>query len=230
MSIDYGERICVAIDEIISKRIEGLSYDITKTFTIVDNEKAAKGIYTVTDGTLKCDVNSDISTYSIGDRVLVTIPNGDYSMPKVIAGRDVTSEDKPFKYISPMDSIIPITDNLCDTNLTGELLANDSTIESDQVIRMENGTVTCLMANLTNSAANSGLNRLCISADFRSYLRELGAVTGQYGLKVLIHNDEDKIYELILNCADMYGNPYQFDIEYNQSKIFDIYRFNPYPF
>lgn len=147
-------------------------------------------------------------------------------MPKVIAGRDVTNEEKPFKYISPIDSIIPITDNLCDTNITGELLANDSTIESEQIIRMENGTVTCLVANLINSAANSGLNRLCISADFRSYLRELGAVTGQYGLKVLIHNDEDKIYELILNCADMYGNPYQFDIEYNQSKIFDISSIN----
>jgi hypothetical protein len=34
---DYGETLCEAIDTIISKKLEGLSYDITKTCVVIDD-------------------------------------------------------------------------------------------------------------------------------------------------------------------------------------------------
>lgn len=38
MSNNYGETICTAIDEIVTAKLQGLQYDITKLCTIVDDE------------------------------------------------------------------------------------------------------------------------------------------------------------------------------------------------
>lgn len=34
---DYGEIICKAVDEIVTSKLQGLQYDITKLCTIVDD-------------------------------------------------------------------------------------------------------------------------------------------------------------------------------------------------
>ena len=47
---DYGETICEAIDTIVSKKLEGLSYDVTKTCIVTDDTYKKQGRYTVVDG------------------------------------------------------------------------------------------------------------------------------------------------------------------------------------
>ena len=37
MSIDYGEIFCNAVDEIITSKLQGLQYDITKLCIIIDD-------------------------------------------------------------------------------------------------------------------------------------------------------------------------------------------------
>jgi hypothetical protein len=37
MSVDYGEIICTAVDEIVNAKLEGLQYDITKLCMVVDD-------------------------------------------------------------------------------------------------------------------------------------------------------------------------------------------------
>nr|DAF37659.1 MAG TPA: hypothetical protein [Caudoviricetes sp.]DAK59212.1 MAG TPA: hypothetical protein [Caudoviricetes sp.] len=40
MGVDYGEILCTAVDEIVTTRLAGLSYDLTKLCTIVDDSYA----------------------------------------------------------------------------------------------------------------------------------------------------------------------------------------------
>ena len=51
MGIDYGEILCTAVDEIITARMSGLAYDITKLCTIVDDTNSYQGKYFLSDGT-----------------------------------------------------------------------------------------------------------------------------------------------------------------------------------
>jgi uncharacterized Fe-S center protein len=79
-NINYGEIICNAVDEIVTAKLQGLSYDITKQCTIVNDSLRKQGKYTVSDGSVKFEACSEDTTLSKGNSVLVTIPNGDYNM------------------------------------------------------------------------------------------------------------------------------------------------------
>lgn len=78
------ENLCGAIDTIVSARIAGLEYDVTKICTITDDSLKRKRKYTVSDGSIEFEAYAQEKTLSVGEQVLVTIPNGDYSMRKVI--------------------------------------------------------------------------------------------------------------------------------------------------
>jgi hypothetical protein len=41
--VDYADIICQAVDEIVSKRLDGINYDNTITCAIVDCSKAKSG-------------------------------------------------------------------------------------------------------------------------------------------------------------------------------------------
>ena len=77
MGIDYGEILCTAVDEIITARMSGLAYDITKLCTIVDDTNSYQGKYVVSDGTARYEAYSTDNNLKKGNSVLVTIPNGD---------------------------------------------------------------------------------------------------------------------------------------------------------
>ena len=76
---DYGELFCLAVDEIVKKRLEGVSYDSTILCTIVDDSSKEKGVYVVTNnGTTKFNAVSDNTSYRNNDNVYVQIPGGDW--------------------------------------------------------------------------------------------------------------------------------------------------------
>jgi len=64
----------------VTSRLEGLSYDITKLCTIVDDREKNNGKYIVTDGATKFDAYSSDNNLREGNSVLVNIPNGDFNM------------------------------------------------------------------------------------------------------------------------------------------------------
>ena len=75
----------------------------------------------------------------------------------------------------------------------------------------------------------NGYTHLAISADFQSWLKELGIATGDYGLNLIIEVDPEDASDIIadgdtissnikvcsLNCSDMIGNPYNFESFYS---------------
>ena len=131
MGKDYNEIICTAIDEIVTARLQGLQYDITKLCTIIDDTSSYEGKYTVSDGSIRFEAYSTNTSYKNGNNVLVIIPNGDYNMQKTISGRVAATDTTPFNYVSPMYTMVKITNNIFDDtkvilgNNNG-LLANDN--------------------------------------------------------------------------------------------------------
>lgn len=226
--LDYGEIFCTAVDQIITKKLEGLEYDITKLCTVVDDTHRNQGKYVVSDGAIRFEAYSTDNSFRNGNNVLVLIPNGDYNMQKTIQGRVAAADTTPFKYTSPMDTMIKITNNIFDSGKaiksSGSLLANEN----------NTNTITEKLYSISESGQFAGFTRLGITADFRTWLNGLDVTTGTYGLKLLIYTDtiltpgvtRESVYELTLSSADMIGNPYQFESYFTQEKVFDISHIN----
>jgi hypothetical protein len=116
--LDYGEVLCEAVDTIVSKKLENLAYDITKTCIVIDDTYKKQGRYTVADGALKFEAYSTITTLNTNDNVLVNIPHGDYSNQKTILNKIINSDKAlSLNYISPLNNMLKFTDNIL-TNIT----------------------------------------------------------------------------------------------------------------
>ena len=224
MSANYGEIICKAVDEIVTAKLQGLSYDITKLCTVVDSGMSYQGKYVVSDGTARYEAYSTDKGFRNGNQVLVQVPNGDYTMQKTIIGRVATTDSTPFNYTSPLDTIIKITNNVFD---------DARTIYGDNAGLLANGEKRLLgpIYSLEGNSELNGYTRLGLSANFRSWLTGLDVASGTYGIKILIYTDmvreagataTNTVYELTFSSADMIGNPYQFEDYFYQEKVFDI--------
>lgn len=102
-----NEDIFTAIDLIVGKRLEEISYDITKPYTI--KEVKENGEYVVYDTSMVFTAYST-EDYKVDDRVYVTIPNGDFNATKIIIGKEKEYGEtgKPYDYVSPEEAIIPL--------------------------------------------------------------------------------------------------------------------------
>ena len=216
---DYGETLCEAIDTIISKKLEGLSYDITKTCVVIDDTYKKQGRYTIADGALKFEAYSTITTFNINDNVLVNIPYGDYRLQKTILNKIIHDDQSAsFNYTSPLNNMLKFTDNIINTvtpmatmteNYFG-ILANDKDILLKKIYSF----------NSWNQF--SGFDRMGVSVDFQTRLNQYHVVEGNYGIKFLFYGTNNNITELDFGINDMNGNPYYFDTFINQTKLFDI--------
>lgn len=234
MGTDYGEILCTAVDEIISARLQGLQYDITKLCTIVDDTNSYQGKYVVSDGTAKYEAFTTDNNLKKGNSVLVNIPNGDYAMQKTIKGRVAATNTTPFKYTSPLDTMIKISDDVLNVTQPDWVQEKENwglvaNWERDSITRP---LLTAGSIEDTDKALKgiAGFTRLGISADFKSLLSGLDVVSGSYGLKVVLYaevvispgNSKDSVFVLDFNSSDMIGNPYQFEDYFSQEKVFDI--------
>lgn len=84
-NIEMTTQLFEAIDAIVTERLRILPYDKMVIATIIDNTYAEHYKYKVTtDDNITFDAYSDVKTYTIGTRVYVRIPQGDYTQQKVI--------------------------------------------------------------------------------------------------------------------------------------------------
>lgn len=223
---EISEIFCGAVDTIINARLQNLAYDITKQFVITKNDLSRQGLYTVSDGSVSFEAYSYDKTLQINDKVMVTIPNGDYSQHKIITAKIEPELPDASTYASQLDLMQVFTDNIITTN-TIETFENDGLLANDQ------GTSSFIqLYKLRNNQGNlSGFSRLGISAEFQSLLNNLDVVKGSYGLKIYIRTSiprepgtvaKEGIYELYLDAVDMIGNPYKYSSFTKQEKIIDI--------
>jgi hypothetical protein len=67
MNNESMESLLKAMDIIASRKVEKVAYDSTIICTIVDNSDRKNGCYTVTDGTIKFQAYSEVTTYKVDD-------------------------------------------------------------------------------------------------------------------------------------------------------------------
>lgn len=223
---EISEIFCGAVDTIINARLQNLAYDITKQFVVTKNDLSRQGLYTVSDGSVSFEAYSYDKTLQVNDKVMVTIPNGDYSQHKIITAKIEPELPDASTYASQLDLMQVFTDNIITTN-TIETFENDGLVANDE------GTSSFIqLCTLRNNKGNlSGFSRLGISAEFQSLLNNLDVVKGSYGLKIFVHTaiprepgtaQKTGIYELYLDAVDMIGNPYQYSAFSKQEKVIDI--------
>lgn len=230
---DYGQIMCEAVDTIIAKRLNGISYDQTVLCTIVDNTNKAQGKYIVQKDNVKFEVYSTNTEYNKNDNVYVQIPEGDQNQDKFIIGKKINSNNQEsYVYNKPFNNLVDITGNIATNSISGNstgLIANGE-LEYIDLWSYQGEVLT-------------EYTRLGIQASFQSWLNpftdtngEIRRVTkGEYGLELTIKVEEQDTqsgnpllfnkYVLYLNTNDMNGNPYEFDTYFQQEKVFDISQF-----
>lgn len=217
MGTDYNEIICTAIDTIVSSRIEQLQYDVTKVCLIDDDSMAAQGKYVVADGAAKYEAFTNDTSLRKGNSVQVLIPNGDYNMQKTIISRIAANDTTPYNYISPMDAMLKITDNVFLGAPVVGLLANENSPKGEESV-----SKSVQIHKISDLQDLSGYTRLGIEADIRTWLPS-DTVSGTYGIQLKIIDQNNVLYELQpFTNNEMYGNPYQFNNNFIQEMVYDI--------
>jgi ABC-type phosphate transport system ATPase subunit len=75
---DYSEIFCTAVENIVKGEISTLAFDISKECTIVEVTDKSHAKYKVSDGSITFyATGTEGSNYEKGDKVIVTIPQGD---------------------------------------------------------------------------------------------------------------------------------------------------------
>ena len=213
---DYSEIFMQSVDLLVHKRMSELQFDKTISCQIVDNSAADRGEYSVSDGATTFTAYSKDVTFKQGDNVYVTIPNGDFNNQKQIIGKYVNPGDN-LNYVSPLEAYVDITGDLCNFTAGAGLLANrPDIVNEDSPVEFYSKKVIW-KANIQNGKA---FERLCLRADFKTWLKNLNTNSGNYGLCLYVKylkedsNVED-VAQYIMDSDSMCGNPYNFNTYFN---------------
>lgn len=238
---NYQDKLLEAMNIVSSQLINSIPYDKTITCTIIDDQYAAEGKYIVSNGKTNFEAYTDDTTLKKDVVVYVTIPEGNYDNQKMIIGKKTATENKPYNFVMPMDTMLSITNNILNESDVSQplkdnkkLIANNrykkkTTSDQETIIFVEDSKVLYDIQNLSHS----GYSKLGIKAKFKTNIPR--AITGRYGLKITIMdevqtttNDQQEVdvekqtKVLLLDTSDMYGNPYAFETFYSQEKVFPI--------
>lgn len=223
MATDFAEQILQAAQIIAEKSFENIACDVTEICTIVDATDCKNGHYVVTNGTIRFDAYSASSDYKVKDMVRVSIMNGDYSQKKYIVGLHVTDDSSlPITYVSPLDTVLDMSDNIISSDMIHGLKANGST---QQICLWSTNLNDAHYRDLQN---NSIYDTISLKGDFKTLLTDYNVNSGSYGLRLdmYVHPTNDNVNYVVhrayLDSSDMYGNPYSFLAYSTQAIKFNI--------
>ena len=230
-SDDIVQGLCGAIDTILQSALKNLNYDKTVIGTIIDDTKATNGEYQVTVGASIYWVKSENTSYVKNDQVRITIPNGDATQEKFIAGKYISKDSNvPITYMNPVSQIMIMTDNLFSGNeATYGLTANKGVDEVNIGGTQSILTTIDLQDSNQSHAINSKLyDTIFIQADFKTLLQNYNIISGKYGLRLKLGQMDStgknftSVVECVFDSSQMLGNPYSFGIYTQQAATFDV--------
>jgi hypothetical protein len=165
------------VKSIVDGEIANLEFDMSSECTIVKINDRAYGKYQVSDGSMSFEAIADEgSFYEVGDRVIVTIPKGDYNKQISILTKIVDEWSGPAGFIRPLDTMVKCTDNIAISANNGALIANDENYSSETLLHL-------------NQQRLLGFSKIGVSAQFRTRISNLNVINGIYGLEfILIKN------------------------------------------
>lgn len=211
---NYGEIFCTAVNEIVKNQINSIQYDLTKDCTVISKKKKGEYEYVVSDGssTFKAFATEGAS-YNVGDQVLVSIPQGDYSKQKTIVNKIVSDSSDPIGYKSPFELFVAGTPDLIKPQEKGPagIVANGSTYDLPLAQYTDKNESTC-----------AGFTRIAVAADFMTLLNGMDVTKGEYGLKLIIDDGVGHAADYMFSASEMLGNPYAFDTYFRQECVFTL--------
>ena len=239
----YQDAINEAIKIHTKKATESLPYNKSELVEIVDITERNLGKYIVWNGSTRYYAYSENTTYDIGMKVYVNIPNSDFAAQKTIIGQYVAEGEKSVVWINPLDAFQPLPDiNLLEDPSIGDyenkeysLLANwnkENSFPEDknEFPRSQEKVLFDSEGEITSEY--QGHTYLGITADFKTRLETFSPIDGDYGLrlelryrdKVSVLQDEVEKTRLYTLSAknDMIGNVYNFRTYFTQASLFDI--------
>ena len=116
--MNYNEQVLKAVQIVVQGEIRKVHFDQTIKATIIGDESADEGRYWCSNGFSEFWAYSTEVRYRKNDKVLVTIPEGDYSnSTKVIISKQADENNSPLILASPLAMMVDLTNNM----VTGEI-------------------------------------------------------------------------------------------------------------
>ena len=232
-AFDYAEAILRAAEIVAGKCLNEIAYDVTEICTVVDESDSKNGKYIVTNGAIKYDAYvstsngaTEIPQYKKDDMVRVSIMNKDYSQKKYIIGLHVTDNDTlPVTYVSPLDTVLDMSDNIMDTTSSEYLWSLTANSDIEEICLWSTNLTQASYRDLQN---NSIYDTISLKGDFKSLMSQYSIKDGSYGLRLDMYvkptNDSEDyiIHRAYLRNEDMFGNPYSYLVFSTQAIKFDI--------
>lgn len=205
---EVNESFLQAMKIVAESEIKKVSFDQTIKATILNDEKAEEGRYWCTNGYSEFWAYSAEVKYKAQDKVLVTIPQGDYVNQKVIISKQADETNSPLFYVSPLASMVDLTSNIIPGEHEEDIWANDGyfnqAVDSlyswdmntkffKDSAAFKYGTPFFDSSNGATPLFEKGITRLGLQAQFSTWLSEYATVSGNYGI----------VLELTFRCLDL---------------------------
>lgn len=185
--------------------------DITIDGFIIDASRAKEGVYTVGSGYSQFTAYA-FTTYKENDDVYILIPGGDYNNTKFIVGRRMTESSGAYNVIDELENMVFFHDsNSSLINFSGKSLG----------IQVNNSlTQEILIGTWEGSCA--GVSRLGLAPTFTSYLKPLGIINGNYGIRLLITDNTGAIERVEFDSSEYFGNPYNYIYSTRLTRVYEL--------
>lgn len=185
--------------------------DITIDGFIIDASHAKEGVYTVGSGYSQFTAYAS-TIYKENDDVYVLIPGGDYNKSKLIVGRRMTEGSGVYNVIDELDNMVFFHGS--DSSLIG-FSGKTLGIQANN-----NSTPEILIGTWEGSYA--GVSRLGLAPTFTSYLKPLGIVNGNYGIRLLITDNTGAVEKVEFDSSEYFGNPYNYIYSTRLTHVYEL--------
>ena len=220
----FENQILEAIETVANGIVSKLQFDQTILCTITNDNKRKNGEYEVSNGSSTFKAFSSDTNYKKDMAVYVLVPQGDFERQKTIVGKYVDDTASAINYIPASQSIIEVA---------------KMEIPQDEFSLLANGENKLI--NIIDSDWNNTNIYDCVSlkANFKTDLSKYNIINGDYGLMLTLKGYQVKsetkedgtldqtIIEMApkfykFSCKDMFGDPYNYNIYFDQDIVFDL--------
>lgn len=185
--------------------------DITIDGFIIDASRAKEGVYTVGSGYSQFTAYAS-TIYKENDDVYVLIPGGDYNKSKFIVGRRMTEGSGAYNIIDELDDMVFFHGS--DSSLIG-FSGKTLGIQANK-----SSTPEILIGIWEGSYA--GVSRLGLAPTFTSYLKPLGIINGNYGIRLLITDNTGAVERVEFDSSEYFGNPYNYIYSTRLTHVYEL--------
>ena len=185
--------------------------DITIDGFIIDASRAKEGVYTVGSGYSQFTAYA-FTTYKENDDVYILIPGGDYNNTKFIIGRRMTESSGAYNVTDELENMVFFHDsNSSLINFSGKSLGIQA-----------NNSLTQEILIGTWEGSYAGVSRLGLAPTFTSYLKPLGIINGNYGIRLLITDNTGTVEKVEFDSSEYFGNPYNYIYSTRLTRVYEL--------